>query len=128
MPYEITIHDHFAAAHAIRLPDDTLEPLHGHDWHVAMTVGSNELDSIETVMDFHDLQAMLDKVISPFRNGHLNNLPPFAGEGGKLAINPTAERVARWIGEVISRDLPAHVALLSVRVEEATGCFAVWRP
>ena len=58
--YEITVERTFAAAHAIRLPDGALEPMHGHNWRVRATVAAERLDGIETVMDFHDLQALLD--------------------------------------------------------------------
>jgi len=128
MPFEITINTTFAAAHAIRLPDGSLEPLHGHNWQTQLTVGCDELDGIETVMDFHDLQAMLDDIVAPVRNRNLNDCPPFADGQGGLAINPTAERVAQWIGESVSAKLPDRVALHAVRIEEAAGCFATWRP
>ena len=44
-----------------------------------------------TVQD--QLEAALDEIIRPFRNRNLNDLPPFD------VINPTAERVAEYIGE-----------------------------
>ena len=47
--YAITIETTFAAAHAIRLPDDSLETLHGHDWRVWVTIQRPQLDAIETV-------------------------------------------------------------------------------
>ncbi|MEX2387255.1 MAG: 6-carboxytetrahydropterin synthase, partial [Phycisphaeraceae bacterium] len=113
-----------AASHAIRLPDGSVEPLHGHNWPVTVTVARDELDAIETVMDFHDLQAIVDPLLTAFHNRHLNDLPPFAD--GK--VNPTAERVAWWIGTQTAAQLPAGVRLTGVRVGEAPGCWAVYRP
>src|SRR5690606_10621579 len=126
--YAITTTTRFSAAHAIRLYDGSLEPLHGHNWCVEVTVAADELDAIETVMDFHELERLVERVVTPSRNGNLNAIPTFIGAGGMLAVNPTAERVAWWIGEAVIRELPDRVKLMSVRVEEAPGCFATYRP
>ena len=126
--YAITIETTFAAAHAIRLPDDSLETLHGHDWRVWVTIQRPQLDAIETVMDFHDLQAMLARVVKPFRQMNLNDVEPFSDGRGGLAINPTAERVAWVIAQSLAEVLPEEVALADVRVEEAPGCVATYRP
>lgn len=126
--YEITVTTAFAAAHAIRLPDGSLEPVHGHNWEVALTVGRDGLDDIETVMDFHPLHAMLEQAVSLWVNGDLNRCAPFADADGGLRVNPTAERVAWAIAQSIGPRLPEPVRLLSVAVGEAPGCTAVYRP
>lgn len=125
--FEITIETGFSAAHAIRLDDDTLEPLHGHDWRVAVTVAAEELDRIDTVMDFHELQRMTDAVIEPFRNRNLNDVEPFRGTSPD-AVNPSAESVARWIGQRVAEQLPQRCRLVEVAVGEAPGCNARYKP
>ena len=122
--YEITVSKVFAASHAIRLPDGSLEPIHGHNWPVDVTVAARELDSIETVMDFHILEKAIDGLLARVNNRHLNEVDPFIG----CKVNPTAERVAWWIGTEVAKTLPKSVALVSVRVGEAPGCAAVYRP
>lgn len=124
MPYEITVRRTFSAAHAIRLPDGSLEPNHGHNWPVEVTVGRDELDDIETVMDFHDLEAWLDELLEKADNADLNTIEPFV----HTKVNPTAERVAWWIGEHIAEKLDPPLRLVSVTVGEAPGCTATWRP
>ena len=125
--YEITVESVFAAAHAIRLPDGSLEPSHGHNWPVRVTVAADELDEIETVCDFHLLQGLIDDALALWQNNDLNKCEPFTdGEGG-LKINPTAERVAKAIAEKITPGLPGNCRLVSVSVGEAPGCTAVWR-
>ena len=125
--YEIIVESVFAAAHAIRLPDGSLEPVHGHNWPVTVTVAANELDEIETVCDFHLLQALLTDALAPWQNNDLNQCEPFIdGEGG-LKINPTAERVAWAIAKQIKPGLPGNCTLVSVSVGEAPGCTAVYR-
>jgi 6-pyruvoyltetrahydropterin/6-carboxytetrahydropterin synthase len=122
--YEITVSKVFSAAHAIRLPDGSLEPIHGHDWSVTVTVGANQLDEIETVMDFHVLEKQLDDIIEGFNNRCLNEVAPFL-DG---SLNPTAERVAEWIGKQIAVELPKNVRLIGSSVTEAPGCKSTYRP
>lgn len=126
--YEITVSHTFCAAHALRLPDGEMEPLHGHNWHVEVTVAAAGLDAMETVMDFHVLEKSLLDLLNGANNRNLNDLPPFADGRGGLAVNTSAERVAWWVGEAIARTLPEHVRMVSVRVSEAPGCVATWRP
>ena len=122
--YEITVSRVFSAAHAIRLYDGTVEPLHGHNWSVRVTVATEKLDEIDVVMDFHDLEKSVDRRIGPIHNRNLNDTEPFAAG----SVNPTAERVARWIGDEGARDLRDGVRLHRVEVGEAPGCTATYVP
>ncbi|MGB0766627.1 MAG: 6-pyruvoyl trahydropterin synthase family protein [Phycisphaeraceae bacterium] len=126
--YEITVESVFAAAHAIRLPDGSLEPAHGHNWPVTLTVRADRLDDIETVCDFHLLQDLLDRALAPWQNNDLNRCEPFADAAGELKVNPTAERVARAISDKVFPSLPESCTLVSVRVGEAPGCTASYYP
>jgi 6-pyruvoyltetrahydropterin/6-carboxytetrahydropterin synthase len=121
MPFSITAVREFSAAHQLRLYDGSLESLHGHNWRVCVTVSSAVLDSIGTVMDFHELEHLLDEVVQPLHNRHLNQVPPFS-EG----LNPSAENVAFHIGRSLL--LPAAVRLSGVEVWETVGCSAIYRP
>ena len=122
--FEITIEREFTASHAIRLYDGELEESHGHRWKVWVTVGVEELDEIEVVMDFHVLEGIVSGVVSKFDGGDLNRLRPFCGDGGKLVVNPTAERVAEFIGKEVGGELGGSGKLLSVAVQEEVGCVA----
>ncbi len=129
----ITITRDFSARHAIMLPTGVLEPSHEHRWRVRVAVTRRGLDAIETVMDFHALEAIVGQVIAPARDRSLNDLTPFAapdghGAFGSLAVNPTAERVAWWISQAVQLQLPTPVELVSVTVTEAPGCEATWFP
>ena len=128
--YQITVSRIFSAAHAIRIYDGSLEPLHGHNWTVEVTVEASQLDAIEVVMDFHQLEKIVDELIEHVHNKNLNEIAPF-GRGtdhGPSQVNPTAERVAWWLGTQITQALPEHAHLASVRVGEASGCTATYRP
>jgi 6-pyruvoyltetrahydropterin/6-carboxytetrahydropterin synthase len=120
MPFEITTTREFSAAHQLRLYDGSLEPLHGHNWRVRVTVASPTLDAIGVVMDFHELERLVDELIKPLHNRHLNDVPAFA------ALNPSAENVAGYIG--LGLRLPAAVRLKGVEVWETAGNSATYRP
>lgn len=129
--YELRVQAVFSAAHAVRIRGQ-LEPLHGHDWRVRAVVRGKELDAEGLLCDFHAVESALEKVLAPFRNVNLNTQPPFADTGRKGAKpeNPTAERVARMIGDRLEAELqgklPPGVSLARVSVTEAPGCEAVY--
>jgi 6-pyruvoyltetrahydropterin/6-carboxytetrahydropterin synthase len=121
MPFDIVVTREFSAAHALRLPNDAIEPVHGHNWRVAITVSAATLDEIGVVMDFHELERMVDAIIASLHNRHLNDVPPFDSE-----LNPTAENVALHFGRALH--LPHTVRLAKVEVWETNNCCAVYRP
>jgi 6-pyruvoyltetrahydropterin/6-carboxytetrahydropterin synthase len=120
MPFEVTAERSFAASHQLRLYDNSLEPLHGHNWRARVTVSASTLDTIGVVMDFHALEGLLNTVVDRFHNSHLNDQPPFKG-----GLNPSAENVAVHIGN--SLKLPAQVRLTKVEVWETPQNCAIYR-
>lgn len=121
--YAVEVEVEFAAAHAIVL-GGVRERLHGHNWRIVVSVAGDRLDGEELLCDFHAVERMLGAAIAPFRDGNLNDTPPFD------RINPTAEAVARHVASVLSaaleRDQP-RVWLEWVRVTEAPRCTAMVR-
>src|SRR5215212_8497931 len=103
MPFQITTTRDFAAAHQLTLYDGSLEPLHGHNWRVAVTVSSQQLDKIGVVMDFHELE-------------------PF------VSMNPSAENVALHVGRSLHAALPEPVKLARVEVWETDSNSAIYHP
>ena len=121
MPFDITARREFSAAHQLRLYDGALEPLHGHNWVVVVTVAAERLDPIGVVMDFHELERLLDGILGPLHNTHLNEVEPFRSE-----LNPSTEHVAFHIAR--SLQLPPDVRVKSVEVWETTANSAIYRP
>ncbi len=119
MMFEISATAGFCASHQLRLYDGSIEPLHGHNWQVKVTVAAEKLDAIGVVMDFHQLERRMHRIIDGFHNHHLNELPAFA------EANPSAENVALYIGQ--SLKLPARVTLLAVEIWETPENCAVVR-
>ena len=121
MGFEISTTRGFSAAHALRLYDGSVEPVHGHNWRVKVTVSAAKLDAIGVVMDFHELERLIDVIITPLHNRHLNEVEPFVRE-----LNPSAENVAVHVGR--SLRLRDGVRLTSVEVWETDTNSAVYRP
>lgn len=138
--HQLEITTTFSAAHAIVMAGER-EPLHGHDWKVTAVVEGRQLDDDGLLMDFHALEKALGEITRPFHHRNLNETPPFD------RVNPTAEHVAQHIYEQLSAWLATWVAqrpkttrpsgglpvdgviaVASVRVTEAVGCAAVFRP
>ena len=118
--FQIMVVRDFSASHQLRLNDGSLEPLHGHNWRVRVTVGADKLDAIGTVMDFHELEQIVDEIISPFHNTHLNDHTAFA------SANPSAENVALRVAHEIK--LPQSVRLVQVEAWETPQNRAIYRP
>ena len=120
MPFEITASAQFSASHQLRLYDGSLEPLHGHNWKVRVSVGAENLDTIGVVMDFHELERLLADIIKPLHNAHLNEVEELGG------MNPSTENVALHIAR--SLKLPSEVRLIRTEVWETEQNSAVYRP
>jgi len=120
MPFEITTTREFSAAHQLRLLDGVMEPLHGHNWRVKVTVSAAKLDGMGVVMDFHELERLVQEVIGAMHNRNLNELGPFK------SMNPSAENVAMHVAQKIV--LPKQVKLQSVEVWETSENSAIYRP
>ena len=119
MTFEITTTRSFSAAHQLRLYDGTLEPLHGHNWRAKVVVATPRLDGIGVVMDFHELERLVDAIVLPMHNSNLNDAPAFKEH------NPTAENVAAHVFRMLR--LPSNVALSSVEIWETDTNSAVCR-
>lgn len=123
LPFALEVEAEFAAAHAILLAG-ARERLHGHNWRVVASVAGARLDGEELLCDFHLVERLLAETVAPFRDGNLNDTPPFDRR------NPTAEAVAHHIATELARRLIAaapSVHLEWVRVTEAPRCTAIVR-
>ena len=124
--FELSIETEFAAAHAI-LMGGQREPLHGHNWRVTVTISGPSLDREGLLCDFHLVESSLRDITGRWHNRNLNDTPPFS-----TGLNPTAEHIARQIANDLSGALagrvPAEVRVSAVRITEAPGCAATYKP
>lgn len=121
--FEVSVEREFCAAHALQIAG-VIEPIHGHNFRVTLSVASDSLDQDALVVDFHALESALDAVLAPWVNNNLNALEPFN------AINPSAENIAREIAHRVLAALPPNTngaRVSSCRVTEAPGCAVTYR-
>lgn len=135
--YEIRVSTEFCAAHALIIAG-AIEPTHGHNFRVTLTLAGERLDADGLLVDFHAVERWLAAIVRPFTNNDLSKVPPFDAPGEQPGkYNASAERIAQHIGdamiEILTRELDKGtkergVRVVSVEVTEARGCIAVYRP
>jgi len=122
--YEIRVEAEFCAAHALTV-GGVRETVHGHNWRVVAGIRGEELDSDGLLCDFHTVEQKLLELIAPLDSADLNACEAFRG------TNPTAERVAEYLGRslggALDKPLAPYARVAWVRVTEAPGCRATWR-
>ena len=118
--YTTAVEAGFSAAHRLRLPDGTLEPLHGHNWTVRACFTLVDPDDVGTGLDPLQARSALRSVLAPLDHTNLNEVDALA------ELNPTAEVVARYIFERLRALGSSNIC--RVEVGEAPGCLAAFEP
>ena len=119
--YEVTVKTGFSAAHQLRYYDGKYENLHGHNWIVIVTVGTNDLDEIGLGIDFIHLKKKVKEILSHLDYKNINEIPPFDSK------NPSAENIARWLfDELASKISSNNIRLKKVEVKEFDDCGAAY--
>jgi 6-pyruvoyltetrahydropterin/6-carboxytetrahydropterin synthase len=121
--YEITVIEHFCAAHFLREYKGKCESMHGHNYRIEFSVIGPELDNAGMLYDFKKVRAVLHDLLERWDHAVLNDVEPFGN------INPTAENIAREVclGMVKRLDLKsAHAARCDVwETERSRAGFSV---
>jgi len=106
---------HFEAAH--RLPNvpqgHKCERLHGHSFHVRLTVRGDAPEPAGWVMDFSEIKAAFEPVLKQLDHYYLNDIAGLE--------NPTSENIARWIWAKVKPELPLLHAV-EIRETCTSGC------
>lgn len=120
--YEILIRAEFSAAHQLRLASGRLEPLHGHNWEVEVTIQGDQLDEIDVLADFTEVKPQLRAITDSLHDSFLNEHAAFQTR------NPSTELVAKLIHDQFALKLPPHIRISRVRVYETQDCAADYIP
>jgi 6-pyruvoyltetrahydropterin/6-carboxytetrahydropterin synthase len=120
--YQLTVKDHFDAAHSLRGYPGECRKLHGHTWDVEVSVEGDHLDDIGIVYDFKRLKDDLHRVLADYDHVFLDEVPPFD------ELNPTAENLARVICERLAGSVGDEVTVTEVAVWESPIAKLVYRP
>ena len=122
--FEVSTQKTFAAGHALRNYHGKCENVHGHNYRVEVTVQGESLDSAGLLVDFVELKRLMNAVIDRLDHQFLNDVPPFD------VLNPSAENLARYFWDEISRGLKSSVPVqvAAVKIWETDTSIAVYRP
>jgi len=116
--YEVTVLSHFSGAHRLRYLHGKCEDLHGHNWKIEVTWGSNRLGKEGVVMDFKILKEKVEKVLKTLDHSYLNDLTFFSRK------EPSSENIAQYIFDQLNRQMKRSQGVLR-RVtawESETAC------
>ncbi len=97
-----------------RTPDGAWE---GHDYTVEVITSRQGLDAFDVVMDFRELEAVLDRILAPLQGGLLSEL----GLAG-----PT--ELARKLADELAPHVPAPARLSEVALTDGRGRRLAVRP
>ena len=121
--YQISVEQHFDAAHFLRGYRGKCEALHGHRFRVVVRIESSGVNDIGLAYDFSELKQHLADVISRFDHTCLNDVPPFD------QINPSSENIASTIYKELKPKLAgAQVSIAGVEVWESPQTGVVYTP
>ena len=112
--YQISVEQHFDAAHFLRGYQGKCEALHGHRFRVVVKIKASGVDDIGIAYDFTVLKQHLEDILSRLDHTCLNDVPPFD------KINPSSENIASTIyNELRSKLAGAPVSISGVEVWES---------
>ena len=112
--YEISVEQHFDAAHFLRGYRGRCEALHGHRFRVIVRLESAVLNEIGIAYDFTELKGKLGDILARFDHSCLNEVAPFD------KINPSSENIAATIyNELKPKLAQAPVSISAVEVWES---------
>lgn len=120
--YELSVRDHFDAAHSLRGYPGECARLHGHTWDVEVSVRGERLDGVGILYDFKTLKDDLRAVLGDYDHCLLDEVAPFD------AMNATAENLARIVWERLASRMPEGIELAEVSVWESPVARLTYRP
>jgi len=86
--YQISVRQHFDAAHFLRGYKGKCESMHGHRFEVVVTIEAKELNDIGIAYDFLELKKKLNEILDKFDHTSLNDMAIFANITHLLRTSP----------------------------------------
>ena len=121
--YQVSIEQHFDAAHFLRGYQGKCEALHGHRFRAVVKVETHGIDEVGMAYDFTKLKGHLRDILSRLDHTCLNDVPPFD------KINPSSENIARTIYNELKPKLAGTpVVLASAEVWESPESRVAYTP
>lgn len=119
--YEVSVRDHFSAAHHLENYNGKCENQHGHNWYVEVYFRGLVLDEAGILIDFRVAKDVLADSLSILDHNDLNNIEYFKGR------NPTSENIAEYLYHQISEKTNCErYSTHRVSVHETPGSIATY--
>jgi len=139
----ITKHFDFESAHALYGYDGKCKNIHGHSYHLHVTVIGIPIDEMDNckngmVLDFGDLKKIVKtEIVDVFDHGvvlnqnspHLALAKTIDNYSHKVILvpyQPTSENMLFDFAERIKSQLPQNVSLHSLKLYETANSYAEW--
>ncbi|MEN8186691.1 MAG: 6-carboxytetrahydropterin synthase [Bacteroidota bacterium] len=139
----ITKHFDFESAHALYGYDGKCKNIHGHSYHLYVTVIGEPIEDPENpkngmVMDFGDLKRIVKKeivdvfdhsVILNEKSPHIDlakTIEDYSHRVELVSYQPTSENMLFDFAERIKPHLPEKVSLHSLKLYETANSYAEW--
>ena len=119
--FEVSVREHFDAAHYLRGYRGRCENLHGHRFQVMVMVRASQVDQIGLAYDFVELKKHLREILQRLDHTCLNDVPPFD------RINPSSENIAATIYNELEKRL-AGISISGVQVCESSEACVTYLP
>lgn len=121
--YEISVRQHFDAAHYLRGYQGKCENVHGHRFQVVANVRVKQIDDVGMAYDFSQLKKQLGEIVSRFDHTCINDVPPFD------RINASSENIASTIYNELQAMLKAaNASVYSIQVWESPDSAVTYFP
>ena len=121
--YQVSVEQHFDAAHFLQGYQGKCEAVHGHRFRVVVRVVASEVNDIGIAYDFVVLKRHLGDILARFDHTCLNEVPPFD------KINPSSENIATTIyNELKPKLADAPVSLSCVEAWESPQSRVIYSP
>ncbi len=121
--FEVSVKQHFDAAHYLRDYHGKCEELHGHRFEVVVSLKCDELNDIGLAYDFTKLKRLLGEILINYDHTCINDVTPFD------KINASSENIATTIYEQLKQKLGEFATALSgVQVWESPNSCVTYTP
>ncbi len=105
--YTLKILTDFASAHTLRDYPGDCSRMHGHNWKLEVEVTATALNEHGMGMDFKTIKTAARELAKTLDHRYLNDIPPFD------TVNPTAENIAQYFYQNLSKTLNIDTAKIS---------------
>ncbi len=121
--FQVSVREHFDAAHFLKEYKGKCENLHGHRFEVVAALQVPRLNKIGLAYDFSELKAHLRAILARFDHVCLNDIAPFNQS------TPSSENIAVAVYDELKTRIPESLAKIAfIEVWESPQSCATYRP